>query len=544
MADTRNGFSRLWLFVALLSLVLFAESAIPYWYAEKRCGTGHVFLGQIAYTPDQNMYFSFISQARDGQFAFYNKLTATPNAPVFVNLEWWLAGFIQHVTGISENAAYQVWRFLGVLLLTIGFVLMARIVLPSARRVKAAAVVALATGGFGFVFAILNGLHLIGPGITQPGIIDMRYGLLPFQQMLTNPHFSFPHGLILVAYALYLLGEQEGRTKYYVLSGLFFTIIGLVRPYDIIPPFVIFPLHVLLSLRHKPFDVKRIAIQLLPLFIVIPVLLYNVWLFKVNEVFKYWSQQGLNAGAMPAPLWHFMAYGILGVLAIIRMTQLKARPLSKNEQFLVLWFAVTFLFIQLGRYFPILGWSPQIGVYLAVPLALLGFNANYRSWLNIRAKRGVAIAVVGYIVVISNVSIVLYYVKNFRDESKKQVYYATKDEMDALQWLKQHTHAGDVALALPTASQRIAKYTKASVVAGHYSVTPKFNESAALAMRLLADTALSGHALDSLHITYVFAGPEERATHKIHAGSDGLYAPLYSNRSVTIYGNTRLTGRK
>lgn len=534
MAVNRRSVYRLWLFVGVLSIVLFAESAIPYWYAQKRCGNGEVFLGQVAYTPDQNMYFSFISQARDGQFMFYNKLTAIPNKPVFVNLEWWLAGFIQHITGISENATYQVWRFVGVLLLTIGFVMMALIVLP-ARRVKVATVLALATGGFGFLFAILNGLHLIGQGITQPGIIDMRYGLLPFQQMLTNPHFAFPHGLILIAYALYLLAEQEGRVKYYLLSGVFFTIIGLVRPYDIIPPFVIFPLHVLLSIWRKQLDLKSIAIRLLPLFLVVPVLLYNVWLFKVNEVFKHWSTQGLNAGVMPGPLWHFLAYGILGVLAIIRVGQVKSKPFSYPERFMVLWFAVTFLFIQLGRYIPVLGWSPQIGVYLAVPLALLGFNADYTKLLNTKAKRALAITAIGLIVIAGNLSIVSYYVKNFRDESKKHLYYATTQEMNALQWLKRHGRPHDVVLASETVSQRIAKYTSASVVAAHYSVTPRFNESSALAARLLRDTLLNSQALDSLNIAYVFAGPAEQQAHAIVGSTGGQLVPVYASPAVTIY---------
>lgn len=534
MSDDRKSVSRLWLFVGVLAIVLFVESAIPYWYAQKRCGNGEVFLGQVAYTPDQNMYFSFISQARDGQFLFYNKLTATPNKPVFINLEWWVAGFIQHVTGISENAAYQVWRFLGVLLLTCGFVMMARIVLPL-RRVRIATLMALATGGFGFVFAVLNGAHLIGQNITQPGILDMRYGLLPFQQMLTNPHFSFPHGLILIAYALYLRAWRNNAIKYYLLSGVFFIIIGLVRPYDIIPPFVIFPLHVLMALRSERFGLKRIAIRLLPLFVVVPVLLYNVWLFKVNDAFKDWSTQGLNAGVMPGPLWHFLAYGILGILAIVRMAQIKRDPLSRNEQFMVLWFTVTFLFIQLGRYIPALGWSPQIGVYLAVPLALLGFNINYGTLLDTKAKRMLAFVTTGVIVVISNLSIVLYFVKNFRDASKKHLYYASTQEMNVMQWLKQHSRVGDVVLAQITTSQRIAKYTSASVISAHYSVTPRFNASSALVARLLKDSVLDSHALDSLNIAYVFVGQEEQRTHTITGSTGGQYLPVYANDAVTIY---------
>ncbi|MES2704379.1 MAG: hypothetical protein V4649_17190 [Bacteroidota bacterium] len=528
---------RLWLFIGLLAIVLFAESAIPYLYAARNAGPGHVFLGQVAYTPDQNMYFSFISQAREGQFVFSNKLTAIPHTAVFVNLEWWLIGAIQHITGISENAVYQVWRLLGILLLATGIVMLARIVLPPGRRVLLTTATLLFTGGFGFVFALLSGLHLLGQSVLQPGIIDMRYGLLPFQQIVTNPHFSFPHGLILIAYAFFLLGEQRERTKYYLLSGLMFTIIGLVRPYDIIPPFVIFPLYTLFV--HRCSTLRQLVTRSLPLLITIPVLLYNVWLFKVNDVFKYWSQQGLNAGVMPSPLWHYMAYGIIGVLAIARMAQLRKNPLNVNERFLVLWFAVTFLFIQLGRYFPILGWSPQIGVYLAVPLALLGFGIDTRAWLKRgTARYGVITAAVA-VIAISNISIVLYFAKNFNDPSKRDIYYARNEEMDAWQWMRLHIPAGKVVLALPATSQRIAKHTNARVIAAHYSVTPKYAENAVLAYTLFSGGVIDEQRFNTgsdISADYLYIGPEEHAASKATISmSPHGFVPLYSNSAVTIY---------
>ena len=537
MAEHSRGITyRIWLLTGILAVVLFAESAVPYLYASGRADNEHVFLGQIAYTPDQNMYFSFTGQAKAGQFVLYNKLTATPNAPALVNLEWWMAGAVQHMAGLSENGAYQVWRFMGILLLTIGFVMMARIVLPARWRVLGATLTALFTGGFGFVFALLNSRHLVGFDTTQWGIIDMRYGLLPFQQMTTNPHFSFPHGLILIAYALYLVAEREGRMKYYVWSGLVFAITGLVRPYDIIPPFVIFPLYVLIS--NGGHSIQTMAKRLVPLVPVVPVLLYNVWLFRENEAFKYWSQQGLNAGSMPSPLWHYLAFGIVGILAVYRMLQLRSKPLGRNERFLVVWFVVTFVFIQLGRYFPVLGWSPQIGVYLLVPLALLGFNADYSGLLNTKLKRYGGIALLAAIVLVSNVSIVLYFTKNFKDDSKKDIYYAGKDEMAAWQWLDKQVRAGEVVVAMPNTSLRIAKYTKASVVAAHYSVTPHYAANAALMTGLYGEGTIGTkqkEILDSVHAAYLYIGREEKGSHGMHIVETENIKLAYSNPEVLIF---------
>ena len=521
------------LFIGIISLALFLESSIPYFYAATKYRQEAKFLGQIIYTPDQDMYFSFIRQARDGHFVFNNRLTYIPNKPVFVNLQFWMVGAIQRVTGLSENGIYYVWRYMGILLLTIGIFLLARIVLPTSRQVFACVTLLLFTGGFGFLFALLNSAHLIGIEAAHAGILDMKFGMLPFQQAMTNPNFSLPHGLILIAYALFLLGEQRGSTKYYVWSGFVFCLIGLVRPYDILPPFVVFPVYLLITNGGFKFQLRQLFTKLLPLFMLAPVLLYNFWLFKVNDIFKYWSLQGLNASSIPSVPWHYSAYGIVGILAIVRVAQFKTNPLGKTDKFLL----TSFTLIQLGKYFPIIGWSPQIGVYLAVPLALLGCSIKYRPAYP-KMKFYSIVGLVAACAIISNVFIVLYYCKNFNDRLKAPIFYANNNEVAALDWLNKNTGEGTVVLAMPSTSLRIAKYTSASVVAAHYSVTPRYTESAAIASGFFADSVLGNpqrSALEKLNIGYIYIGPSEKESNSVRVLNDGTLTKVYGNELVAIY---------
>lgn len=523
------------LYIILIAAVVFVESCIPYICAIKNTPPGYQFSGQLAYSPDQNMYFSFISQARDGAFVLKNKLTTMPHSAVFVNLEYWLVGFIQRITGISENAVYHVWRFMGAVLLAIGFYMLVMVSLPSPRRRVAAFAAFFCTGGFGFIFAMLSALHLIGFDTTQQGIIDMRYGSLPFQQLITNPHFSFPHGLILIAYAFFMMGERYGKDRYYLYSGIMFNVIGLVRPYDIIPPVIIFPLYVLLTNGSLRFEFRMLLRKMLPLLLIVPVFLYNVWLFKYNEVFKYWSLQGHNAGTLPSVPWHYMVYGIVGVLALVRLMQAKQHRPGKMGVFIALWFGVTFVFIHLGRYFPAIGWSPQIGVYLAAPLTLAACSVQYAGIISARAMRFLVIPVIAGFILISNLSIMLYFSKGHTGPVKTPIFYTSNAEMEAMQWLRSHARTGEVVLADNASSQRIAKYTSASVVASHYSVTPRFAENAALAAQLLADSLkISGlePMPENLHIRYVYLKPAKGAT----LPANGKYlTPVYGNTQVAIY---------
>ncbi len=522
------------LFIVFIAVVVFLEGSVPYWCAEHFAPKGYTFSGQIMYAPDQNMYFSFISQAADGAFLLRNKLTAVPHEPVFLNLEYWLIGFLQRASGLSQNNIYHVWRLFGVVLLAVGFSMLAHMVLQSQRRRRVAVATFFLTGGFGFIFAILDAFHLLSFNTMQWGIIDMRFGMLPLQQIITNPHFSFPHGLILIAYAFFLKGERSGLMKYYLYSGLFFNIIGLVRPYDIIPPIVIFPIYALAVNGGWRVDVKQWLIRMLPLIMIVPVFLYNVWLFSLHPVFKYWASQGHNSGSLPSIHWHYMVYGVVGLLAIYRLFQNVGRPLGRTGRFMILWFGVTFAFIQLGKVVPALGWSPQIGVYLAAPLTLAACSIQFTGFAASWSFRRLILPAVAVVILVSNLAVVAYHCRKFVTQTNSLGFYTSISNLEAMQWLQQYDRSGSVVLADVPSSQHIARYSSHSVVAAHYSVTPRFEQRATIAALLLADTMITTGRLalpDSLGVSYLFLKNDTLA----HPSTATHVEEVYRNQEVTIY---------
>lgn len=61
------------IFILFLSLLVFAVSYLPYAIAEKYKPEGATFTGQVAYSNDQNMYFSFVFQDYLGKIVDYDK---------------------------------------------------------------------------------------------------------------------------------------------------------------------------------------------------------------------------------------------------------------------------------------------------------------------------------------------------------------------------------------------------------------------------------------------------------------------------------------
>jgi hypothetical protein len=516
-------------------LAAFFESYLPYHFAEANQPPAASFLGQVAHTTDQNMYFSFIRQAYDGNVVFNNRLTATPNSGAFVNLQFLAVGRVMRLFHLSENAVYQVWRFAGILFLTLGFTFLSLVALPSLSKRVVSLCVFIFGGGFGALFSLAANHGLLSREAAFRLTPDLWSGMLPFQQLMCNPHFSLPHGLMLIGFALFLLAEMREQSVWlYVASGAIFLVNGFVRPYDLISLAVVFPVFIATEAMRR-FDWRASALRAIPLAIASPALVYSIWLFEYHPIFKYWSQQGHNIQFMPSPHLQMFAYGSIGLLAIARIFQFRNNPLSLVERFLLVWFVGIFFCVHLGSIIPALGFSPQNSIPLFAPLVLFAFSLRLRLR---RVRRGLFIAAVAALLVMGNIGGVAYSSKSFTGTADTRNYYASADETTALDWLDKNLQPGTVVLAVPPVSGRISKYTSASSLVGHHSVTPHYNSMLAHVRRLLAArqfTASEHRMLRDLGADYLFVGPQEQRLLGFDPNTAPGLARVFARESVAIY---------
>jgi len=532
---------RIKLFVAALfiAVVAFVESYIPYCIADRDKPPQSKFLGQLAYTHDHDMYFSFIRQAYDGKLIFNNRLTAIPNSDVFFNIEFLIVGQAMRFFHVSENGVYQLWRFAGVCSLTFGFAFLTLIVLPNFLKRSLALCVFIFAGGFGIFFAVARALGYISREVMNNFSLDLLAGVLPLQQLMLNPHFSLPHGLMLIGFATFLLAEKDYSPHWYIASGTVFFLNGFIRPYDLISLFVGIGAFIgIEAIRH--FDRRTILLRAIPLAIISPVLVYSIWLFRLHPVFKYWSRQGHNISVWPPPYIGIFAYGVIAILAIYRILQLKKNPLSSAERFLCIWFVSIFCLSYIGTMIPRFGFSPQLGIPLFGPLVVLAFSL--RLQLQDRS-RTLFISLVALLVIIGNIGIVAYHSQRSITAFGPFPIYATDDEIAALEWLNKTVPEENAVLALPPVSGRICKYTSASSVVGHFSLTPNYPSIMARVRSVLTapkftHTELS--ALRELGTDFLFIGPEEQHLLGFDPNTAPHLSKVYAQGSVAIYKVDRL----
>jgi hypothetical protein len=116
-------------------------------------------------------------------------------------------------------------------------------------------------------------------GMDQGG-----FGLHPFVQMLQNPHFSVPHGLVLFALAFLVTGENTGRTSAYAAAGVMAALAGLSRPYELLAFALVVPALHLVS--PSILDARRLAQRALVLVLVLPAWAQESFARGCEEVYR------------------------------------------------------------------------------------------------------------------------------------------------------------------------------------------------------------------------------------------------------------------
>jgi len=203
--------------VLLVWLLLTALTSALLLHAERGGPRGYRFVGTFYFVGDFYNYLSYVQQAEDGAFLLRNKLAPRDQPAVLVNLEWWLVGRLSALLGRRPVLAYHVFgAVMGLAFVGLAEQWLGRAGLPAATRAAALLLVFTGAGAGGLLFAL---------GMLSRAL-DLRTGLFPFVEVLSNPHFVAGTTLLMGALLAYSLSRP-------VLGALLGTALAFVRPYDL-----------------------------------------------------------------------------------------------------------------------------------------------------------------------------------------------------------------------------------------------------------------------------------------------------------------------
>jgi hypothetical protein len=396
-----------WLLVATLT-------SVPHLRAHLAPPPGLAFTGFFFWRPDMYNYLTYVQQAEDGAVLFENKLAIDDSRRVMLNPEWWAVGRLSALLGRRPNLAYQLFGLAGALALLAAADRWLRLSgLPDTHRLPALVLVSLGGGLGGIRYAVL------GPPAWRS--LDLTTGLFPFLEMLANPHFVA--GTALLAGAL--LAFFRARTWWGCAAAIALgTLLGLVRPYDVVLLVAIRTLAVLLT--EPPSRWLRL---LLPLAGLAPVALYLFWLFYRTDAFATFF-----AGYATPPFLDFVV--ALGPAAVLAALAWRAKPVEAEARraaaHLVAWAAAGIVLLTVRPVPFFIQFLVGIGLpFLA--LAALGLT-------RFRARVTLAVAAAMASTAFFALRIVL---------SDQPLWYVRAERMGAALALRSSCRRGDLLLAPP-----------------------------------------------------------------------------------------------
>lgn len=532
---------REYLFPLGLGLLMAALGTVPYVYAHLTTPQGEHFMGFIGRgTPGANGYFMLARQVQDAGHLMTNQYSPQPLPQTYFNLEWWLFGKCAKLTRLGLLGTFHLWRVLTALGYCAAIYFLASRCLASVRMRQLALTLITLGAGFGWIVWMLS--QLLGHDLGEP--LDIRGVCIP-GYLVNKPHFVRAGLFAALKYGLLITGEQTGRRRYFLLSGLAALVHAEMHPYPLPETCLVYALFpMLLCLREGRFRLTRFTNYILAGAMLLPTIVHYAWLVHDDTLgMAGWTRQSLFV--LETLLWlglpataicvYFLATGF--DIARIR----SARP---STLLITLWLFIAWILVNAYPFFNA-GHEAAVYCYTAAPVLLfvIGPVAAWHRWTRRRGwpwARGTLAAAL--LVLACMPSSVYVYTRFFRDLHRSVApapwrYYLPDALYQSILWLDANTPAGAVVLANPATAQFIPRMTHNRVVSGHDMLSPYYHQRNGDIARFYQLTGEEGQKrwlIRSNHVAYVMLGPFEK-TENLFPEQHPWLALVHEDRDVRIY---------
>jgi hypothetical protein len=473
----------------------------------------YVFGGFLLNPIDGATYLAKMFQGWQGDWKFTLPYTPVPGQGAYINLFYIFLGHLARVSHLPLLSVFHLARLVAVVTLLFSLYNFLEKSLTIPRWHGPAFVFAALASGMGWL-AIPFG------GFTADFWVAEMY---PFLSAYTTPHFAL--GLALL---LWIVTPESnaipGSGRFPWMYALAAFVLALVAPFGIVIALIV--LGSRLAWELWPFSLGKVRILLQSrvfwvFFAGGPVLLYDLWVIRVNPVLAGWNAQNITASP---PIWDlalslspFLWLAIPGAIRTIKLRNVSGMTL-------VFWAGLGLLLVYLP-------FSLQrrflMGLFVPfVALAIIGLESlsgESKSRLNLYAVIVFGLAIPTNLVVLLTA---LYGI-----QTQDPLLYMTKAEVMAFQWIRSNTPEDALVLAAPQTGLWIPAQTGRRVVYGHPFESLRA-DAAEREVKLFYETG-NPTILSDYPIEYIFYGPRESGLNPEFPLQE--LQPVYSAGGVMIY---------
>jgi len=504
-----------WRFVWAIIVGVLAFSSLPYLYGYLSSPSDKQFMGLMLDIPDHGQYLSWWQSFQDSVLVS-NKLTPEPNEPLFFNLLWWILAQVSRWTGLGYAPVYQAFRWIaGASFLWAVYRLFARFLTEMRQRRTAFLLVALSSG-LGWVLVVLK-YTLTKGELLFPLDVFIAEGN-SFLCILAFPHFTLALTFIALIFEFIWRGWKETQTKHMVIAGMLSLLLGWTHTYDLLIIYGVtgvFALFVWLKGRVFPWRLFWGGVIIVALSC--SGAIYSVILTTVDPLWEEVLAQFANAGVYtPSPPHLIILFGFPLVLATATWVGLALRKQWSEENLFVMgWFLAGAALNYIPTDFQIhMLNSWQIPMMILATKGLYDFIAPAvaRSKFEVGIKADRLVMTVFLLAVLP--TNVYLWAWRFLDLSRHDYpYYLHRDDVAALDWLRENTPVDDIVLSSLTMGQYVPALSGHTAFLAHWAQTVGFYDKQERVARFFDATTHDEERAQTLFafgIDYVLHGPAER----------------------------------
>jgi hypothetical protein len=527
-----------------IAAIALAASSLPYvaGYFSATSETG--FGGFVIDLDDGFSYLAKMQQGVWDGWRYRIPFTTEEHSGAYLYTFYIALGKLSASLHLSLVSTYQLARLVaGLAMLVLAYLFISVFLQTREGRLTAYLLVCFSSG-LGWLALLLT------RSPTLWGLSPMDFWLMEaytFFTLLTFPHASAAVALMLAffLFAWRYLTTFRFRTLLWSLP----TLLGLC----VIHPFMALVVDatlavywiLLLFTRHRTPRREFLAILtwgLTPL----PLIAYYLWAFATDPVFRYWSAQNI----LPSPpLIHLLlGYGLVLLLAMLGVVRV-FRERDERRLLLVAW-ASSALFLA---YAP-LSIQRRMVEGLHVPLCILATIGllelllptllrserltRFARWRGYRREGLRRLLVFSTIAATFPSSLYLLAGATSVALQHEPALFHDLHEVEAIDWLKDHTQPTDTVLASYDVGRLIPAWAGNRVFMGHIIETVQVERKKELAASFFQADSGDGFRqalLAEYGIRYVFHGPRERQLGDFDPSRCKYLVPAYQNAEVTIY---------
>jgi len=538
---------REWRFVWVVTMIVLTMTSLPYLYGYLSSPPDKQFMGLMLDVPDHGQYLSWWRSFQSA-FLVSNKLTPEPNQPLFFNLLWWTLAQVSRWTGLSYAPVYQAFRWVaGGSCLWAVYRLISRF-LPDVRRRRMAFLLVTLSSGWGWVLVALK-YTLTKGELLYPLDVYVAEGN-SFLCILAYPHFALALTFISLIFEFIWRGWDGGRTKHMAVAGVLALLLGWTHAYDLLIIYGVmgtFALLVWLKRRVFPWSLFWGGVIVSALSCSGAV--YSVILTTVDPLWEEVLAQFANADVYtPSPHHLLVLFGFPLILTVAAGIGLVWRKQWGDENlFVVGWFLAGAVLNYVPTDFQIhMLNSWQIPMMILATKGIVDFLvpaiARWRPRSGGLAlglgERGQRLAALAVLVAVLPTNVYLW-AWRFVDLSRHDYpYYLHRDEVLALDWLREHTSPDELVLCSLTVGQYVPALSGNTAFLAHWAQTVGFYDKRGRVARFF-DAAMPGEervdTLRTFDVDYVLHGPAERALGDYDVSTSPWLAPVFSAPTVDVY---------